>query len=357
VATPGRLLDLMQQGFVRLKDVEVFVLDEADRMLDMGFLPDVRRVIAAVPHQRQTLMFSATMPPDIQKLADAILNNPVKVAVNPPATTVELTAQSVYYVEKGQKNALLQHILSDPAVTRVLVFTRTKHGANKVVKILAHGGVRAEPIHSNKSQMAREKALGNFRAGRTRVLVATDIAARGIDVDNISHVINFDLPNEPETYVHRIGRTGRAGQEGIALSFCSGEERPFLSAIERLIRMRIVVTKTPDGLPIIAAPSRTEGPKGPQARGEDRRPANRHRRGNNGSGPRRDPHKHGNQQPQERPHAPKPAASHQPAGSHKPTGQQQPAGHTQSGHPVSSGRKPARPAPMPQHVRRPRLVR
>jgi len=365
VATPGRLLDLMQQGFVKLQSVEVFVLDEADRMLDMGFLPDVRKVIAAVPHKRQTLMFSATMPKDIQKLADAILNNPIQVAVTPPATTVELTTQSVYFVEKGQKNALLQHILSDPAVSRVLVFTRTKHGANKVVKQIAHAGVRAEPIHSNKSQMAREKALGNFRAGRTRVLVATDIAARGIDVDNITHVINFDVPNEPETYVHRIGRTGRAGQLGIALSFCSREERPFLSAIERLIRARIAVAETPRSLPeVVAPPAHPDNHRSPQARSEDQRPSRWQRRGGNGNGPRRDPHQRGNSPAQGGQHAPKPAAAPKPHSSQPHSGQpqgQRPAGQPHSSQPQAqppaAGRKPARPAPMPQHARRPRLVR
>jgi ATP-dependent RNA helicase RhlE len=239
VATPGRLLDLMGQGYVRLERLEVLVLDEADRMLDMGFIHDVRRVIAALPTQRQTLLFSATMPADIQALADSVLNNPVRVAVTPVASTVDLIQQSVYFVEKGDKPALLKHLLNDASIRRVLVFTRTKHGANKVVEQLQRSSVFAEAIHGNKSQSARERALFNFKTGRTRVLVATDIAARGIDVDEVTHVINYDLPNEPESYVHRIGRTGRAGASGIAFSFCDMSERPFLNDIERLIRQHI----------------------------------------------------------------------------------------------------------------------
>src|SRR5574341_626159 len=241
VATPGRLLDLMGQGFVRLDRVEVFVLDEAYRMLDMGFIHDVKRVVAALPRQRQTLLFSATLPGAIKELAGDILIDPVYVAVTPVASTVETTRQAVYFAEKNAKPELLNHLLADPAISRALVFSRTKHGANKIVRQLSRAGIQAEPIHSNKSQTAREKALANFKSGRTRVLVATDIAARGIDVDNITHVINYDLPNEPETYVHRIGRTGRAGAEGIALSFCASDERPYLRDIEKLIRQRIPV--------------------------------------------------------------------------------------------------------------------
>ncbi|HLY28416.1 MAG TPA: DEAD/DEAH box helicase, partial [Aggregatilineales bacterium] len=239
VATPGRLLDLMNQGHVRLDRLEILVLDEADRMLDMGFIHDVRKIISKVPTQRQTLLFSATMPDAIRELADSILRNPVQVAVTPVASTVETIRQSVFFVEKGDKPALLEHLLRDSAIRRVLVFTRTKHGANKVVRQLARSSVRAEAIHGNKSQSARVQALENFRAGRTRVLVATDIAARGLDIDEISHVINYDLPNEPDSYVHRIGRTGRAGASGTAYSFCDADERPFLRDIERLIRMNI----------------------------------------------------------------------------------------------------------------------
>jgi ATP-dependent RNA helicase RhlE len=241
VATPGRLLDLMGQGFVKLNRLEVLVLDEADRMLDMGFIHDVRRIIAALPTKRQTLLFSATMPAEILDLAHSILREPVNVAVTPVASTVDTVRQSVFFVEKPDKPALLQHILRDRAIRRVLVFTRTKHGANKVVSQLNRASIHAEAIHGNKSQSARERALANFKKGSTRVLVATDIAARGIDVEDITHVVNFDLPNEPETYVHRIGRTARAGAEGVAISFCNIEEREYLRDIERLIQLRVPV--------------------------------------------------------------------------------------------------------------------
>ncbi|MBL8165705.1 MAG: DEAD/DEAH box helicase [Anaerolineae bacterium] len=239
IAAPGRLLDLMNQGFIRLNSIEIFVLDEADRMLDMGFIHDVRRVISALPRERQTLLFSATMPGEIRELADQILKNPQYVAVTPVASTVETIQQSVYFAGQKEKPALLRHLLGDKDIRRVLVFTRTKHGANKVVQQLERGGIQAEAIHGNKSQSAREKALAGFKRGSTRVLVATDIAARGIDVDDITHVINYDLPHEPETYVHRIGRTARAGASGFAYSFCSNEERPLLRQIERLIRLQV----------------------------------------------------------------------------------------------------------------------
>jgi len=242
VATPGRLLDLMNQGHVKLDTIEIFVLDEADRMLDMGFIHDVKRVIAKLPKQRQTLLFSATMPAEIVSLADGLLKNPVKVAVSPEQPTVEIVDQAVYFVSnKKDKQPLLEHLLRDRSITRVLVFTRTKHGADRVVKMLGRAGITAHAIHGNKSQNARERALGNFKSGQTRVLVATDVAARGIDIESISHVIQFDLPNIPETYVHRIGRTGRAGAEGIALSFCDPEERAYLRDIEKLIRKRVRV--------------------------------------------------------------------------------------------------------------------
>ena len=243
VATPGRLLDLMSQGLVNLRTVETFVLDEADRMLDMGFIDDIRRIIDQLPGKRQTLFFSATMPGEIRGLADTILSNPVRVAVTPVATPAEAVEQQVHYVEKYEKIELLKHLLDGPSVKNALVFTRTKHGADGVTKQLARHNVRAEAIHGNKSQNAREKALGHFKRGLTRVLVATDIAARGLDIVDLSHVINFDLPNEPESYVHRIGRTGRAGASGVALSFCSFEERPFLAGIERLIRKHLPVVK------------------------------------------------------------------------------------------------------------------
>lgn len=239
VATPGRLIDLMGQGYAKLNQLEVLVLDEADRMLDMGFIKPVKHIIAALPSRRQTMLFSATMPSEIESLAASILNDPIEVVVTPAATTVDAIAQTVFFVEKMQKPALLEFLLRDKAIKRVLVFTRTKHGANKVVSQLASSSVPAEAIHGNKSQAAREKALYNFKRGTTRVLVATDIAARGIDVDEITHVINYDLPNEPESYVHRIGRTGRAGASGMAFSFCDADERPFLVDIERLIRKHV----------------------------------------------------------------------------------------------------------------------
>jgi len=240
VATPGRLLDLMGQGLVKLDSIEIFVLDEADRMLDMGFLPDVKRVIAKLPEKRQTFFFSATMPPDIQALAEQLLVDPVQVAVTPVASTAERIDQQLYFVDKGDKTSLLVDILErDDSIEQTLVFTRTKHGANRLVKKLERSGIQAAAIHGNKSQNARERALGSFRTGDLRLLVATDIAARGIDVDGISHVVNFDLPNIPETYVHRIGRTGRAGASGIALSFCDTEERAYLVDIERLIQQHV----------------------------------------------------------------------------------------------------------------------
>ncbi|MEO6488839.1 MAG: DEAD/DEAH box helicase [Ferruginibacter sp.] len=235
VATPGRLLDLMSQGYVNLKDVELFVLDEADRMLDMGFVHDVKRIITKLPAKRQTLFFSATMPKEIQGLANAILTNPVKVEVTPESTTAETIVQTLYYVDKNNKKALLADILKDKSIETALVFTRTKHGADKVVKDLVRIGIRAEAIHGNKSQNARQRALSNFKDRTTRILVATDIAARGIDVDELTHVINYELPNIPETYVHRIGRTGRAGLSGIAFSFCELEELPYLKDIQKLI--------------------------------------------------------------------------------------------------------------------------
>jgi ATP-dependent RNA helicase RhlE len=244
VATPGRLLDLMNQGVIHLNTIEIFVLDEADRMLDMGFIHDVRRIISALPTRRQTLLFSATMPEDIQDLANRILVNPVRVEVTPQATTVEKIEQSVFFVEKKNKHALLEHLLNDAAIRRVLVFTRTKHGANKLAQQLERARIGAEAIHGNKSQSARERALANFKTGKTRVLVATDIAARGLDVDDVTHVINYDLPNEPESYVHRIGRTARAGAAGIAYSFCDTDERAYLRDIERLIRLRVPVVNS-----------------------------------------------------------------------------------------------------------------
>lgn len=245
VATPGRLLDLMQQNLVNLQHVQLLVLDEADRMLDMGFVHDVKKIIAKLPVQRQTLFFSATMAPAINKLAHTILRNPVKVQVTPVSSTAETVQQSIYFVEKRNKQSLLRHLLTNSAIQSALVFTRTKHGADRVAKALNLSGIRAEAIHGNKSQQARQRALHQFRTGQIKVLVATDIAARGIDIEKLEHVINFDLPNVPETYVHRIGRTGRAGTHGMAVSFCDSEERAYLRDIQKLISRVIPVKEHP----------------------------------------------------------------------------------------------------------------
>ena len=243
VATPGRLLDLCDQKLLDLRNIRYFVLDEADRMLDMGFINDVRKVLTKLPQKKHSLFFSATMPPEIQKLAGSILVNPSKVEVTPVSSTAETIQQSVYFVEKKDKRSLLLHILKDEAIPTALVFTRTKHGADKVAQGLSRAGIRAEAIHGNKSQNARQRALVNFKNRHTRILVATDIAARGIDIDDLTHVINFELPNVPETYVHRIGRTGRAGASGTALSFCDGEEKEFLRDIQKLISRQIPVVE------------------------------------------------------------------------------------------------------------------
>lgn len=254
VATPGRLLDLINQRFISLKDIQIFILDEADRMLDMGFVHDIKKILTFLPSKRQSLFFSATMPPEIQKLADNILYKPVKVEVTPVSSTADTIKQAVYFVEKDQKNALLMDILKDKSIETVLVFTRTKHGADKVVKVLAKNDIKAEAIHGNKAQNARQRALDNFKSKTTRVLVATDIAARGIDVDNLAYVINFDIPNIPETYVHRIGRTGRAGANGTAFSFCDSEEKNFLRDIQKLIAKNIPVIEDHDFKKSNAAP-------------------------------------------------------------------------------------------------------
>ena len=303
VATPGRLLDLAQQRLIRLHHLEIFVLDEADRMLDMGFIHDVRRVIALLPPKRQTLFFSATMPPEAQKLADELLVNPAQVAVTPVSSTVDKVDQSVYFVEKDDKRHLLVHLLARPTTKRVLVFTRTKHGADRVAKHLDRCHINAAAIHGNKSQNARERALEGFRRGTVRVLIATDIAARGIDVDGISHVVNFDLPFVPETYVHRIGRTARAGATGEAFAFCEIEERPLLADIERLIRLDVpVVTDHPyrsstpppaQGGSTRRGPSSAAGPRPQQGRshgagghggGGAGKPGGQRRRGGGGGG-------------------------------------------------------------------------
>lgn len=241
IATPGRLLDLINQGFISLKYLDYFVLDEADRMLDMGFIHDIKRILPLLPKKRQSLFFSATMPPEIERLAGTILHEPQKVEVTPASSTVDKIDQSVYFVEKAEKVSLLTHLLKYSSLESVLVFTRTKHGADKVARVLAKANIGAEAIHGNKSQTARQRALTNFKDHTTRVLIATDIAARGIDVDHLSHVINYELPNVPETYVHRIGRTGRAGRSGVAYSFCDAEEVPYLKDIQKLIGKQIPV--------------------------------------------------------------------------------------------------------------------
>jgi ATP-dependent RNA helicase RhlE len=271
VATPGRLLDLMGQRRVGLEAIEVLVLDEADRMLDMGFVRDVRKILAALPRRRQSLLFSATMPGEITRLAGELLTDPVRVEVTPQATPIERIEQSVHHVEAKAKTALLAGILADPQLSRVIVFARTKHRANRVAEDLGKRGIEADAIHGNKSQGARQRALARFRAGEARVLVATDIAARGIDVEGITHVVNYELPNEPESYVHRIGRTARAGAGGAAVSFCDPSERTYLRDIERLIRRRLT--------PVGAAPAAEErpAPRGATA-GKPRQPRNRTRR-------------------------------------------------------------------------------
>jgi len=243
IATPGRLLDLIAQKFISLKSIQMFVLDEADRMLDMGFIHDVRKIISILPEKRQTLFFSATMPPEITRLSASILTNPVKVEVTPVSSTAENVDQKVFLVEKNDKRELLIHLLKSNTIENALVFTRTKFGADKIARALHKANIKSDAIHGNKTQNARQRALNNFKEGKIRVLVATDIAARGIDVDDLSHVINFELPNIPETYVHRIGRTGRAGNSGCAFSFCDIEERAYLRDIHKLIEKTIPIVE------------------------------------------------------------------------------------------------------------------
>jgi ATP-dependent RNA helicase RhlE len=311
VATPGRLLDLMGQGHLRLDGVEALVLDEADQMLDLGFLPDIKKILNAVPRQRQNLLFSATMPAPIEELAHRILQRPTKVFVTPVASTAELVDQRVYHVAKQEKLELLEHLLRAPEVQRVLVFTRTKRGCDKVAKRLTLRGIPAQAIHGNKSQSNRERSMDGFRRGKLRVLVATDIAARGIDIDDITHVVNFELPNVPETYVHRIGRTARAGAAGVALSLCDGEERAYLRDIEKLIRRTIPVVGKAPGAPQrstetrepVASGSRAGQPERPARRDERERPDRRGgggQRGNQG-GPLRG-HQGGQKRSGHRPH-------------------------------------------------------
>jgi ATP-dependent RNA helicase RhlE len=313
VATPGRLLDLMNQGHSDFRHVEVLVLDEADRMLDMGFINDIRKIVSKLPAQRQTLMFSATMPPEIRQLAQALLKNPVSVQVAPVAQTADKVDQSVYFVDKRNKPQLLAHLVNELPMTRAIVFTRTKHGADRVVRHLHKSGIKSEAIHGNKSQNARQRALDNFKREKIPVLVATDIAARGIDVDGITHVVNYDLTHEPETYVHRIGRTARAGAGGAAVSFCDAEERQNLQAIQRLIRQQI--------------PVKTDHPaysaKEAMSDSQDREPRNQQRQDSRGE---RHPARHpsSRQNPHAAPRHSGPASarsadgrrSHGPGGSH-----------------------------------------
>jgi ATP-dependent RNA helicase RhlE len=362
VATPGRLLDLMNQRHADLRDVSIFVLDEADRMLDMGFIHDVKRIVAALPKERQTLFFSATMPREVEKLAGGILKEPVRIEVTPPATTVERIDQRVYFVDAGNKNALLADLLKDPAVERALVFTRTKHGADRVTKHVQRVGVDAQAIHGNKSQNARQRALNDFRDGNTRVLVATDIAARGIDVDGITHVINFEIPEVPETYVHRIGRTARAGRDGIALTFCDTSEKSLLRDVEKLTRKALTVVHDhsfhgPAARPAPAQPHSHERghhaakPHHQRSRQPSRDQAGRDQTGRDQAAPQQRQQRQAQSQqrpapqqrsaPQERP-APQPRQAPQPHPGHKP-------GDRPMHRPGSSAR-PAESA-APQHKR------
>jgi ATP-dependent RNA helicase RhlE len=293
VATPGRLLDLIDQGYIRLDHLEYFVLDEADTMLDMGFIHDIRKVIKLLPPRRQSLFFSATMPQNIQELADTILLDPVTVEVERRSSAAETVEQKVYFVRQAEKKHLLVDVLTAPDVTSALVFTRTKYGADKLVRHLRKEGVRSEAIHGNKSQPQREKAMKAFKRGDLGVLVATDIAARGIDVDELSHVINFEIPNIPETYVHRVGRTGRAGAEGIAISFCNEEdERTYLRDIQRLIRKEVPLDTNQDyhnPLPPIPLDSGRSGGGRPDGQGPGKNKTGRNRKGHGGQGKRRRP--------------------------------------------------------------------
>lgn len=267
IATPGRLLDLINQGFVRLSNIEYFILDEADRMLDMGFAPDIKRIIAKLPFMKQTGFFTATIPDEIRSLADSLLRNPVRINVAPISAPAESVVQSVYFVEKNDKRAMLQQVFETHDIETALVFTRTKHGADKVTRDLQKMGITAVAIHGNKSQNARQTALAGFKNRSIKVLVATDIASRGIDVDKLSHVINYELPEIPETYVHRIGRTGRAGESGIAISFCASEEKLYLRDINRLLPVDIAVKKLQGFKPSLAVPE-------PVAQNKDRRHSN-----------------------------------------------------------------------------------
>lgn len=282
VATPGRLIDLVNQKFIDLSNVEFFVLDEADRMLDMGMINDVKKIISKLPKVRQNMLFSATMPKEVEKLVNSILRNPVTVEVTPVSSTIDTITQGVYFIGKKQKKSLLVHLLADETIVSALVFSRTKHGANNIVKDLAKAGIEAQAIHGNKSQNARQLALSNFKEGIIRVLVATDIAARGIDVDELSHVFNFDLPDVPETYVHRIGRTGRAGNKGVAITFCDTEELKDFRTIEKLIEKSIPVLEA-GSFPILEVATTDERPA---RRNTSNRPARKPASNSNSNGKR-----------------------------------------------------------------------
>jgi ATP-dependent RNA helicase RhlE len=362
VATPGRLLDLMNQGFINLNSVEVFVLDEADRMLDMGFIHDIRKVVAKLPKARQTLFFSATMPPDIRRLADSILNKPVSVQVAPESAAADNVEQSVYHLKKRNKPTLLVHLLRSDRFSRSLVFTRTKSGANRVVRDLDRAGIASEAIHGNKSQSARERAIANFKTSKTHVLVATDIAARGLDIDDISHVVNYDLPTVPETYVHRIGRTARAGASGVAVSFCIPEERSQLSEIERLIRKNIAVNNEhPDypagsdsqdafDRPPVSPRHKPNRPKQsqPPSRGHSSprthgAPASRRNRGGHGKPGAR--HDRSDRSGAPAPHGRRDKSARQGAANDRGAASSRDTTHRPAAHGRDAGRPPAKPAP------------
>jgi ATP-dependent RNA helicase RhlE len=345
VATPGRLLDLMNQNLLRLGTIEVLVVDEADRMFDMGFIRDLHKIVDALPKKRQTLLFSATMPPDIRQLADKILHDAVRVQVaakSPAADTVE---QSVYFVEKKHKPTLLKHVMSKAEITRAIVFTRTKHGADKVARHLAKSGIRAEAIHGNKSQSARQRALANFKSQKPPVLVATDVAARGLDIDDVSHVVNYDMPDVAETYVHRIGRTGRAGASGVAFSFCAGDEREQLRDIERLLKKKTPVC---DEHPEYPASAHAESSHGEH-----------HAR--RGDGPaRRKPHTAGPADGRQRSRRRKFGKNGQAKNGQPQNGQAKQGhakqGHAKQGHASGGAGKPAGPSKTHRAAKRPRPV-
>lgn len=331
IATPGRLLDLMGQKYVSLKELSIFVLDEADRMLDMGFIHDVKKIIAALPQKRQSLFFSATMPSEIIQLSKTILHDPESVTVTPVSSTVDTIGQHVLFVDKANKPALLLHLLKDDAITSALVFTRTKHGADKVVRILVKNGVKAEAIHGNKAQNARQRALNNFKTRTIRVLVATDIAARGIDIDDMECVINYEIPNIPETYVHRIGRTGRAGAAGTAYSFCDGEEKAYLKDIEKLIGKKVPVMEDhPFPMKGGHASSHTSAPAASPRSGQPRQ---------------------GQRQPQQRqPRSPKPAAgesSQRPTPRHRSAPAERTEHRPHTGAPKKESSRPHSGSPRP----------